>query len=130
MDYKNVIKELLNGECFNNKIKHLSTKLNNIIYLTLDNNVLMADYTAELNLNLLTEEELYSLYKEIKSLWTPLDREQFFYISENGTIVDSEYFEDSFFYDKIIEIGNYFKTEEEAEVVAKKLKNIKINNMI
>ena len=69
MDYKNVIKELLNGECFNNKIKHLSKKLNNIIYLTLDNNVLMADYTTEINLNLLTEEELYSLYKEIKSLF-------------------------------------------------------------
>ena len=67
-EYKKSIRNILKNKVLKNVSKELGTNISNVIYLTLDNGKVLADYTNDLNLYLLTENELYNLYNELESI--------------------------------------------------------------
>lgn len=77
--------------------------------------------------NLSTEEllsENWEIYEEPK--WKPREKELYFYINSNGDI-EFSYYKNKSINDKsrICNIGNFFKTDEEAEHMVEKLKIIR-----
>ena len=67
-EYQKAVRNILKNKILKNNFKELSTNISNVIYLTLDNGRILADYTNDLNLYLLTENELYNLYNELESI--------------------------------------------------------------
>lgn len=60
----------------------------------------------------------------IKTVWKPVQDEKFYYIEDSGQIYHA-YYGDEFMSEIQMEIGNCFKTREEAEFMVEKLKVIK-----
>ena len=85
------------------------------------------DESDEVYENLSTEEllsENWEIYEEPK--WKPKEKELYFYIISNGDI-EFSYYKNKSINDKsrICNIGNFFKTDEEAKHMVEKLKVIK-----
>ena len=74
-------------------------------------------------------EELQKQLNELKNLkieepkgkWMPAEDEQYYHIDEDLEI-ESEFFDDDEYDNNLIKLGNCFKTEEEAQFVADKIK--------
>ena len=84
----------------------------------------------KVNLENLTEEERENLMalvekanKPKSKVWKPEEKEEYWYISDKGNS-ESSYFTKHPYHIKCFEIGNCFKTKEEAEFMIKKLKVI------
>ena len=58
---------------------------------------------------------------ETKKRWLPVENEQYCYIDEDLEI-ESEFFDDDEYDNNLIKLGNCFKTKEEAQSVADKIK--------
>ena len=58
---------------------------------------------------------------ETKKRWIPVENEQYCYIDEDLEI-ESEFFDDDEYDNNLIKLGNCFKTKEEAQSVADKIK--------
>ena len=58
---------------------------------------------------------------ETKKRWMPVENEQYCYIDEDLEI-ESEFFDDDEYDNNLIKLGNSFKTKEEAQFVADKIK--------
>lgn len=67
---------------------------------------------------------------ETKKRWIPVKNEQYCYIDEDLEI-ESEFFDDDEYDNDLIKLGNCFKTEEEAQFVADKIKyNLMFKNYV
>lgn len=89
----------------------------------------MANMNLNVNMENLTEEERNQLLALVKKsteepkVWKPKDEEEYYYIISGGAINSQKY--QAFFNDKSrYEIGNCFKTEEEAEFAVERQKII------
>lgn len=86
----------------------------------------MANMSLNVNMENLTEEErnqLLALVKksmEEKKVWKPKDDEIYYYITAIGDIKRKEYYSPSFYDNLCYEIGNCYRTEEEAVVALEK----------
>lgn len=66
-------------------------------------------------------DELNAKVDETKKRWIPVENEQYCYIDEDLEI-ESEFFDDDEYDNNLIKLGNCFKTKEEAQFVADKIK--------
>lgn len=114
------------------KVKNEFSNDNGYLYMFLDKEKgimirTLNDENDEVYENLSTKELLsedWEIYEEPK--WKPKEKELYFYITSNGDI-EFSYYKNKSINDKrrVYSIGNYFKTDEEAEHMVEKLKIIK-----
>lgn len=114
------------------KVRNEFSNDNGYLYMFLDKEKgimirTLNDESNEVYENLSTKELLsedWKIYEEPK--WKPKEKELYFYITSNGDI-EFSYYKNKSINDKhrVYGIGNYFKTDEEAEHMAEKLKIIK-----
>lgn len=114
------------------KVKNEFSNKHGYLYMFLDKEKgiiirTLNDESDEVYENLSTEEllsENWEIYEEPK--WKPSFGEVYYYINSNGEI-DFSYYSDRTINDKrrVYSIGNYFKTDEEADHMMEKLKIIK-----
>lgn len=114
------------------KVKNEFSNKHGYLYMFLDKEKgimirTLNDESDEVYENLSTEEllsENWEIYEEPK--WKPSLGEVYYYINSNGEI-DFSYYSDRTINDKrrVYSIGNYFKTDEEADHMREKLKIIK-----
>ncbi len=66
---------------------------------------------------------IYSSLAELNEEWEDCEElKEYWYIEEDGDVIDTVYLEDDKFDQKRRQIGNYFETKEEAEKAVEKLK--------
>lgn len=114
------------------KVKNEFSNKHGYLYMFLDKEKgimirTLNDESNEVYENLSTKELLsqdWEIYEEPK--WKPKEKELYFYITSNGDI-EFSYYKNKSINDKhrVYGIGNYFKTDEEAEHMVEKLKIIK-----
>lgn len=114
------------------KVKNEFSNKHEYLYMFLDKEKgimirTLNDESDEVYENLSTEEllsENWEIYEESK--WKPKEKELYYYINSNGYIKFS-YYNTRSINDKhrVYGIGNYFKTDEEADHMVEKLKVIK-----
>lgn len=114
------------------KVKNEFSNKHGYLYMFLDKEKgimirTLNDESDEIYENLSTEEllsENWEIYEEPK--WRPKEKELYFYITSNGDI-EFSYYKNKSINDKrrICNIGNFFKTDEEAEHMVEKLKIIR-----
>lgn len=91
----------------------------------------MENNIISVNLNNLTDEEREQLLKLVEKsnskkgkVWKPEDNEFYYYINSVGTVIQTQYSSQYVGNNKYYELGNCFKTREEAEFAAEKQKLI------
>lgn len=88
----------------------------------------MANMSLNVNMENLTEAERNQILALVKKstgenkVWKPEENETYYYIKAAGVINCQEYYNTSSFSTSNYEIGNCFKTKEEAEFAVEKLK--------
>lgn len=128
MNFREVLYEMRKEK----KVKNEFSNKHGYLYMFLDKEKgimirTLNDERNEVYENLSTEEllsENWEIYEEPK--WKPSFGEVYYYINSNGEI-DFSYYSDRTINDKrrVYSIGNFFKTDEEADHMVEKLKVIK-----
>ena len=72
-----------------------------------------------------TAKIIMDSYREIKldEKWKPKEKQAYWYVDIEGHLAN-DLFDDSIFDNDMYNFGDYFKTKEEAEIAAKKIKHL------
>ena len=72
-----------------------------------------------------TAKIIMDSYREIKldEKWKPKEKQAYWYVDIEGHLTN-DLFDDSIFDNDMYNFGDYFKTKEEAEIAAKKIKHL------